>query len=83
MKVQPVPVLLSCLVALGGTTLGIVGFDAERLISAVEDLRSTQQNDHVQIVTNSNDIAAIKPRVGALETGYADLSTRIIKIEPR
>lgn len=83
MKPQPVPFLLSCLLGLGGVTLGVVGFDAERLIGAVDDLKASQQSDHVQIVTTAGDVAELKPRVGTLEMGYSDLSTRVIKLEPR
>lgn len=86
MKIAPsfsVQQLLTGLLALGGVTLGVIGFDAERLIGAVDDLKGAQAADHLQIVTNTNGIAGLVPRVDGLEIKYADLDHRVIKLEPR
>lgn len=78
-----VPQLLTGLIALGSLTLAVIGFDAERLIGAVDSLRKSQADDHLQITTNTNSIAGLIPRVGDLEVKYADIDHRVIKLEPR
>lgn len=75
--------LLAGLIALGGLTLTIVAFDAERLIGAVDNLKIAQAEDHLAVVTHTNQIAAIVPRVDGLEIKYIDVDHRLIKLEPR
>ncbi len=75
--------MLTGLIGLGTLTLGIVAFDAERLIGAVDDLRASQQADHVQINQNTVALVGITPRVEALEVKYYDVDHRLIKLEPR
>jgi len=83
MKWLSVPQLLTALIALGGLTFGLVAYDAERLIGAVDDLRALQAADHLQITVNANDIASIKPQIGDLQIKVVDLQGRVIKLEPR
>lgn len=83
LKLLSVPQLLTGLIGLGTVTLGIIAFDAERVISAVDSLRTAQASDHVQISTNTNAIANVIPRVDGLEVKYADVDHRLIKLEPR
>lgn len=85
MKFPPfnVPQLLTGLIALGGITLAIVAFDAERVIGAVDDLQKSQATLNTQITLNANDIAVLKPRVGELEVKLEDHEHRLIKLEPR
>lgn len=78
-----VPQLLTVLAGLGAITLGIVAFDAERLIGAVDDLKGVQAADHTQITVNAADIASIKPQIGDLQIKVVDLQGRVIKLEPR
>jgi hypothetical protein len=78
-----VPQLLTVLAGLGTVTLGIVAFDAERLIGAVDDLKGLQQADHVQITTNTNAISSLTPRVDTLEGKYVEVDHRLIRLEPR
>lgn len=78
-----VPQLLTGMIALGGLTLGIVAFDAERLISAVDDLKTAQAQDHYQVTQNTGQIAALGNRVEDIDTKYVDLDHRVVKLEPR
>jgi hypothetical protein len=78
-----VPQLLSALIGLGAVTLGIVTFDAERLIGAVDDLKQAQAADHAQVQQNTVALTTLSPRVDSLEIKYVDVDHRLIRLEPR
>lgn len=78
-----VPQLLTAMIGLGSITLGIVAYDAERLIGAVDDLKGIQAADHLQINTNTNAISQLTPRVDSLEGKFVDVDHRLVRLEPR
>lgn len=82
-NIMTVPHLLSALLGVATISCGLVCFDAERLITAVDNLRELQAQDHLQVVVTQGDISGLKPRVSALEATAQNHEFRLLKLEPR
>lgn len=82
-NLMTVPHLLTALCGIASLTAMLVGFDAERVISAVDKLRDLQAQDHLQIVRTQDDVSSLTPRVSTLENTVQNHEFRLLKLEPR
>jgi predicted PilT family ATPase len=78
-----VPQLLTALIGLGTFSLAVLTWEAERMVSAIDDLRAGQASDHSQLQVTSDRVESFGPRIDGLEVKYVDLDHRVIKLEPR
>ena len=69
--------------ALGSALVGLGAWDLERAIAKLDSIDANTREIDKQGDQNKNDIADLKPRVGAMELTIGDHERRIIRLEPR
>lgn len=75
----PSPAAVLCAVATA--TLALIGFDAERVISGLDDVRRDVATANTQIAVIRSQLDNVQPRIGVLEGEAVDHEGRLRVIE--